>query len=140
MVNKVILIGNVGKDPETKVFDSGTQMSKITLATSKTYKKDEEKVEDTQWHNVVFWRGLSKVVDKYVVKGARIYIEGEIQYRSYEDSDGNKKYITEIQATEMKMLSKRDNLQTQSEPKGDVDGNKADAPQDDDYHFNNKNK
>ena len=134
MVNKVTLIGNVGKDPETKVFEnSDTQMSRFTLATSKKYKKGEEVVEETQWHNLVVWRGLSKVVDKWVKKGDKIYIEGEIQYRKYDDKDGVTKYVTEIQVSELKLLGQKSENKNQqaSSTTGEVDGNKADADEDD---------
>jgi len=110
MINKVILLGNVGKDPEVKYFDNESSVANFSLATSETYtNKNGEKVTNTEWHNVQAWRGLAKVVEKYVKKGDLIYIEGRIKTRSYDDKDGNKKYVTEILADEMKMLGSRGN-------------------------------
>ena len=110
MINKVILLGNVGKDPEVKYFDNESSVANFSLATSETYtNKNGEKVTNTEWHNIQAWRGLAKVVEKYVRKGDLIYIEGRIKTRSYDDKDGNKKYITEILADEMKMLGSRGN-------------------------------
>jgi len=110
MINKVILLGNVGKDPEVKYFDNESSVANFSLATSETYtNKNGEKVTNTEWHNVQAWRGLAKVVEKYVRKGDLIYIEGRIKTRSYDDKDGNKKYVTEILADEMKMLGSRGN-------------------------------
>ncbi|MDA7514229.1 single-stranded DNA-binding protein [bacterium] len=104
MVNKVILLGNVGGEPETKVLDSGVQMTKLSLATTKRWKTDGEPREETQWHTIIMWRGLSKVTEKYVKKGSKIYIEGELTHRNYQGDDGVKKYFTEVVASEMKML------------------------------------
>jgi single-strand DNA-binding protein len=96
-VNKVILVGNVGKDPETRYLDESTAISKFSMATSETYKnKSGERVSNTEWHNVVLWRGLAQVAEKYVKKGTQIYIEERIKTRSYDDAEGNKKYITEM--------------------------------------------
>ena len=107
-VNKVILVGNVGKDPETRYLDEGTAISKFPLATSETYKnRAGERVSTTEWHNVVLWRGLAQVAEKYVKKGTQLYIEGRIKTRSYDDPDGNRKYITEIVGDQMQLLGKR---------------------------------
>lgn len=107
-VNKVILVGNVGKDPETRYLDESTAISKFPLATSETYKnRSGERVSNTEWHNIVLWRGLAQVAEKYVKKGTQLYIEGRIKTRSYDDADGNKKYITEIVGDQMQMLSRR---------------------------------
>lgn len=107
-VNKVILVGNVGKDPETRYLDEGVSVSKFPLATSEVYRnKDGEKVTTTEWHNVVLWRGLAQVAEKYVKKGTQLYIEGRIRTRSYDDRDGNKRYITEIVADNMQMLGRK---------------------------------
>ncbi len=108
MVNKVMLIGNVGKDPEVRYLDNNVARASFSLATSETYKnKNGEKVTQTEWHNVVIWRGLAEVVEKYVKKGARLFIEGRLRYRSYEDKDGVKKYFTEIQGDVMQMLDRK---------------------------------
>jgi len=107
-VNKVILVGNVGKDPETRYLDESTAITKFPMATSETYKnKAGERVSTTEWHNVVMWRGLAQVAEKYVKKGTQIYIEGRIKTRSYDDAEGNKKYITEIVADQMQLLGRR---------------------------------
>jgi len=107
-VNKVILVGNVGKDPETRYLDESTAITKFPMATSETYKnKAGERVSTTEWHNIVMWRGLAQVAEKYVKKGTQIYIEGRIKTRSYDDAEGNKKYITEIVADQMQLLGRR---------------------------------
>jgi single-strand DNA-binding protein len=107
-VNKVILVGNVGKDPETRYLDDSTAISKFPMATSETYKnRSGERVSTTEWHNIVLWRGLAQVAEKYVKKGTQLYIEGRIKTRSYDDADGNKKYITEIVGDQMQLLGRK---------------------------------
>ncbi|MCF8374680.1 MAG: single-stranded DNA-binding protein [Bacteroidales bacterium] len=131
MLNKVMLIGNVGKDPEVRYFDNGVAKAQFSLATTESYKnKEGQKTELTEWHNVVIWRGLAEVVEKYVKKGDKLFIEGKVKTRSYDDKDGNKKYITEIVADNMSMLGGRksdgtDSGQTTNEPAADYH---ADAP------------
>ena len=109
-VNKVILIGNLGKDPEVRHLESGAAVASFPLATTESYKnKNGERVEQTEWHNIVLWRGLAEVAEKYLKKGNQIYVEGRIRTRSWEDNEGNKKYMTEIIGNTMTMLgSKRD--------------------------------
>ena len=107
-VNKVILVGNVGKDPETRYLEGGTAVCSFPLATSETYRnRDGEKVTNTEWHNVVLWRGLAEVAEKYVRKGSQLFIEGRIRTRSWDDREGNKRYTTEIVGDNMQMLGKR---------------------------------
>lgn len=107
-INKVILIGNVGKDPEVRHLDSGIAVTTFPLATSETYKnKEGQKVTNTEWHNVVLWRGLAEIAEKYVKKGNPLYIEGKIRTRSWDDKDGNKRYTTEIVADIMQMLGSK---------------------------------
>ena len=114
-VNKVILVGNVGKDPEVRYIDSGAAVANFSLATSETYKnKNGERVTNTEWHNIVLWRGLAEIAEKYVKKGTQLYIEGKIRTRSYDDQNGNKRYITEIIGDSMKMLSKVQSDNSQS--------------------------
>ena len=115
-VNKVILIGNVGKDPEVRHLDSGVAVANLPLATSESYTaKNGDKVTSTEWHNIVLWRGLAEVTEKYVKKGRQIYIEVRLKTRSYDDKDRNNKYITEVYADIMQMLgSKSDNQQNVS--------------------------
>ena len=107
-VNKVILIGNLGKDPEVRYMPNGNAVANITLATSESWKDKQtgEQKEKTEWHNIVVWAGLAEICGKYLTKGKQVYIEGRIQNRSYDDRDGNKRYITEIVANEMQMLSR----------------------------------
>ncbi|HEC41584.1 MAG TPA: single-stranded DNA-binding protein [Bacteroides sp.] len=107
-VNKVILVGNVGKDPETRYLEGGTAVCSFSLATSESYRnRDGEKITNTEWHNVVLWRGLAEVAEKYVKKGSQLFIEGRIRTRSWDDRDGNKRYTTEIVCDNMQMLGKR---------------------------------
>lgn len=102
-INKAILIGNVGKDPEINYIKEDLPVARFTLATSETYTKDGQKITNTEWHNIVVWRGLAKVVEQYVKKGAKLYLEGKITNRSYE-KDGQTKYISEIVVSNMQML------------------------------------
>ncbi|HDR52722.1 MAG TPA: single-stranded DNA-binding protein [Mariniphaga anaerophila] len=113
-INKVILVGNVGKDPEIRHLDSGVAVANFPLATSESYiAKNGDKVETTEWHNIVVWRGLADVAEKYVTKGRQLYIEGKIRTRSWDDKDGNKRYTTEIVADVMQLLGPRpDNQQS----------------------------
>jgi single-strand DNA-binding protein len=113
-INKVILVGNVGKDPEVRHLDNETSVANFPLATSESYiNKNGEKVENTEWHNIVCWRKLAGVVENYVKKGSQLYIEGKIRTRNYEQ-DGVKKYITEIYADSLQLLGKK-NENTQGE-------------------------
>ena len=108
-VNKVILIGNLGKDPEVRYLDSGVAVANFSLATTESYKnKEGERVSQTEWHNIVLWRGLAEVAEKYLKKGNSVYIEGKIRNRKWEDKDGNTRYNTEILADNMTMLGKKD--------------------------------
>jgi single-strand DNA-binding protein len=106
-VNKVILVGNVGKDPEMRHLEGNISVAKFPLATSEVYKKDGQRITQTEWHNVVLWRGLADVAEKYVKKGSLIYIEGRLRSSSWEDKDGVKKYKTEIVAENMTLLGRR---------------------------------
>lgn len=106
-VNKVILVGNLGKDPELRYTTSGTAVANFTLATSERFKdRNGEQQKRTEWHNIVAWAGLAEICGKYLKKGKQIYIEGRIQTRSYDDRDGNKRYVTEIVADQMQMLGR----------------------------------
>lgn len=114
-VNKVILMGNVGKDPEYKDFDNGGSVAQFTLATTDRAFKTEngtEVPERTEWHNIVLQNGLAKVAKEYVKKGDKLYIEGKIRTRSYEDNNGVKRYITEVYGFNMEMLSPKKDGQT----------------------------
>jgi single-strand DNA-binding protein len=109
-INKVILVGNVGKDPEVRHLDSGVAVANFPMATSENYTaKNGDKVSTTEWHNIVCWRGLADVTEKYVTKGRQLYIEGKIRTRSWDDKDGNKRYITEVVADVLQLLGRGDN-------------------------------
>jgi single-strand DNA-binding protein len=107
-VNKAILIGFVGNDPEVRYLDSGTPVANFNLATSETYtNKGGEKVTQTEWHHIVLWRSLAEITEKYIKKGSQVYIEGRIRTRSWDDRDGNKRYTTEIVADSMQMMGRK---------------------------------
>ena len=108
-VNKVILIGNLGKDPEVKYTPQGTPVAKITIATNERYKdKDGQWQDRTEWHNVVLWQRLAEIGGEYLKKGGKVYIEGRLQTRSWDDKQtGQKKYMTEIVANDLVLLSGR---------------------------------
>ncbi|MFO7658442.1 MAG: single-stranded DNA-binding protein [Bacteroidales bacterium] len=130
-VNKVILVGNVGKDPEVRYIDNGTPRCTFSMATSEVYKnKNGEKVTTTEWHNIVLWRGLAEIAEKYVKKGTQLYIEGKIRTRSYDDKDGNKKYMTEIVGDIMQLLGRRqdDNSAPSDTPKTKESASFSDSP------------
>lgn len=105
-VNKVILIGNIGKDPEVKYFPNGDAFCNLTLATSETWndKSSGEKKEKTEWHNVVFTRKLAEIVGQYVKKGSKLYVEGSLRTRKWQDKEGQDRYTTEILVNDMQML------------------------------------
>ncbi len=106
-VNKVILIGHLGKDPEVRHLEGGSVVANFTLATTETFIRDGARIEQTEWHNIVMWKGLAEIAEKYLNKGKQVYIEGKIRSRSWEDKEGNKKYITEIVADSMTMLGSK---------------------------------
>jgi single-strand DNA-binding protein len=108
--NKVQLIGNLGQNPEVKELTGGKKVAKFSLATNETYKnKAGEKITDTQWHNLVAWGKTAEIIEKYVKKGSEIAIEGKLLNRNYTDKDGVKRFVTEIQVSELVMLGgKRD--------------------------------
>ncbi|MFW5759971.1 MAG: single-stranded DNA-binding protein [Cyclobacteriaceae bacterium] len=107
-VNKVILVGNLGKDPEVRHLDTGRAVANFSMATSETYKnRNGERVTNTEWHNIVLWSPLAEIAEKYLKKGNQVYIEGKITTRSYDDKDGVKKYITEVVGRELTLLGSR---------------------------------
>ncbi len=106
-INRVILIGNLGKDPDIMTFDNGVKKASFSLATTESYKnKEGNRVDQTEWHNIVLWRGLADIAERFLNKGSQIYLEGKIRTRSYE-VDGIKKYITEIYVDNLTMLGGR---------------------------------
>lgn len=109
MVNKVILIGNVGMDPEVRALEGGAKVARLRIATTERIynRQTQETKEHTEWHTVTLWRGLADVADRYVRKGSQVYIEGSLRTREWTDKDNNKRYTTEIVANDMKMLGRR---------------------------------
>lgn len=109
MINKVILVGNVGMDPEVRTLETGVKTARVRLATTEKMfnRETRESTDHTEWHTITMWRGLADVVDRYVRKGSQIYIEGRLRTREWTDKDGNKRYSTEILADEMKLLGGR---------------------------------
>lgn len=110
MLNKVMLIGNVGREPEVRHLDSGVSTTTITVATSESYtdKTTGERRTSTEWHNVVLWRQLAEFAEKYIRKGSQIFVEGKLRTRSWDDKDGQKRYTTEVVADVVRLLGRRD--------------------------------
>lgn len=105
--NKVLLIGNLGQDPEVMVLESGSKMARFSVATNETYKNSKgEKVTDTQWHQVVAWGKTADIVESYLVKGKEVAVEGKLIHRSYDTPEGERKYTTEVRCSELLMLGK----------------------------------
>ena len=125
-VKRVILIGNLGKDPEIRNLEGGVKKASFSLATTETYKgKSGERIDQTEWHNIVLWRGLADVADSYLKKGSTIYLEGKIKTREYTDKEGNRRFITEIIGDNMVMLSSKRDQQAGAENNGATRTEKA---------------
>lgn len=106
-LNKVTLIGHLGKEPEVQTLEGGVALAKFSLATTESYRDSKGELHtETEWHSIVLWRNLAELAGKYLRKGSHIYLEGKLKNRSYEDKDGNKKYVTEIIAESLIMLDK----------------------------------
>lgn len=106
--NRVQLIGNVGNDPEVKTFDGGKKVANLTIATNESYRNEKgEKVEQTEWHRIVAWGKTAEIVEKYVMKGKEIAIDGKLTHRSYDDKNGEKRYITEVVVNEITLLGNK---------------------------------
>lgn len=118
MVNKVILVGNVGLDPEVRTTESGVKVARVRLATTERIydRQTNESKELTEWHTITLWRGLADVVDRYVKKGSQLYIEGRLRTREWTDKDNIKRYTTEILADEMKLLGRKSDSQQGGAP------------------------
>ena len=116
-INKVILIGNTGKDPEYKTLQDGTPVAKLVIATTETYRlKNGEIQSRTDWHSIILWRGLATFANQYIHKGSLAYIEGKLRSRQYEDKEGQKKYVTEVVAEQIVLLDKKEkDIQTDTE-------------------------
>jgi single-strand DNA-binding protein len=130
-INKVILVGHLGKDPEVRYLDGGVSVASFPLATTETFNKDGRKIEQTEWHNIVLWRSLADVAAKFLTKGKLVYIEGKLRTRSFEDKEGIKKYTTEIVAENFTMLGRKTDFESdgvQKQPirvNNDIDSNAA---------------
>jgi len=121
-VNKVILIGNLGKDPEVRYLDNGVAVANLSLATSENYKnKQGERVTQTEWHDVVLWRGLAEVAEKYLKKGSSVYIEGKLRTNKWVDKDENTRYKTEVLADKLTMLGRSQNQEQSTESTSEDD-------------------
>lgn len=134
-INKAILVGHVGKDPTVRqIGDNNNKVANFSFATTETYRnKNNEKVTTTEWHNIVVWGGLAEIAEKYVKKGSHLYIEGKIRTRSWDDNNGNKKYITEIIADALQMLgTKPKTQQAATQPPQQTTDN---IPEEDDLPF-----
>lgn len=117
MLNRVTLVGHVGKDPDVRHLDNGVSVARFSLATNETYTdKSGERKTTTEWHNIVVWRGLADVAEKYVKSGSLLYVEGKLKTSSYDDKDGVKHYRTDIICDNFRMLGKKDST-TQDAPK-----------------------
>jgi single-strand DNA-binding protein len=138
-VNKVILVGNVGKDPEVKYTPSGVPVARLSMATNERFKDRNEQTQDrTEWHSIVAWQRLAEIVGEYVRKGTKLYIEGRLQTTSWQDrQSGEKKYRTEIVASDLVLLGSRENGQNAAAeaPGRDSDMEAARAAVDDDIPF-----
>jgi single-strand DNA-binding protein len=120
-VNKVILVGNLGKDPEIRILESGTKVAGFSLATSEKFKDKitgETRVQ-TDWHNIVMWRSLAEIAEKYLHKGMQVYVEGKLRTRSWQDKEGHNRYTTEVVADNMVMMSRSGNDASQNNPSQD---------------------
>lgn len=126
MVNKVILIGNLGKDPVVRTTNTGTRVAEFSLATTEKWKDDAgAKHEQTEWHRIVAWSGLANVVGEHLRKGARVYIEGALHYRKWTDRDGKDHYTTEVKADQLRLLGSKP-ASSASAPDGAPDGDFGD--------------
>ena len=120
-INKVILLGNTGKDPEYKTLQDGTPVAKLTLATTETFRlKNGETQTKTEWHTIIAWRSLATLVNDYVRKGSLLYVEGKLNSRNFEDTAGQKKYVTEVVADQILLLDKKSKERVE-EPKEDME-------------------
>lgn len=131
MINKVTLVGRLGKDPEVRHFDNNSSVCNFTVATSESYTdKEGQRIEQTEWHNLAIWKkGLVDVAEKYLKKGHLVYVEGKLRTRSWDDQSGNKRYTTEVVVDLFKMLEKRENSNSNYSDHGSNDQNYSSGPQ-----------
>lgn len=119
-LNKLMLIGNVGRDPEVRTSRNGDPFATFTMATSYTYKNESgDRTDQTEWHRIVMWRRLAEQAEKYVKKGRKLYVEGRVQTRSYDDQSGTKRYVTEVVADRMEFLDTRESAQGNGDESAD---------------------
>ena len=131
-VNKAILLGNLGKDPEIRRLDDGRAVANFSIATSESYKnKAGERVTNTEWHNIVLWSPLAEIAENYLKKGSQVYIEGKISNRSYEDKDGVKKYISEVVGRDITLLGRAPDSAGQNQTNETNEAKKEHAVEDD---------
>ncbi len=131
-VNKVILVGNLGKDPEVRHLENGATVANFPIATTESYKdRNGNRQEQTEWHNIVLWRGLADIAEKYLRKGNQVYIEGKLRSRSWEDKEGNTRYITEVIGDNLTMLGGRNDGGESAAPKSSPAAEPANTVQDD---------
>jgi single-strand DNA-binding protein len=136
-VNKVILVGHLGKNPEVRHLDGDITVASFPLATSETYNKDGKRIEQTEWHNIVMWRGLADVASKYLQKGKLVYIEGKLRTRSFEDREGHKKYTTEVVAENFTVLGRKTDFENGHTPNGQSSAaDKTQSASTDDFSLN----
>jgi len=136
-INKVILVGHLGKDPEIRHLDGNITVASFPLATSEMYNKDGRRVEQTEWHNIVMWRGLAEVAAKYLFKGKLVYVEGKLRTRTYEDRGGVRRYTTEIVADNFKLLGRKSDFEVPNEDAGAKKAGEADSEATVDFKENN---
>jgi single-strand DNA-binding protein len=129
-INKVILVGHLGKNPDVRTLDGGVTVASFPLATSENFSKDGRKVEQTEWHNIVMWRGLADVAAKFLQKGKLVYIEGKLRTRSFEDKEGLRKYTTEVVAESFTLLGRKNDFENDS-----VTNDEFTAPNDNDKNY-----
>lgn len=128
-VNKVILLGNLGRDPEIRNLESGAKVATFSLATNRTYKgQDGKRVDETEWHNVVLWGNLADLAEKFLTKGRQVYIEGRIKTRQWEDKEGQKRYTTEIVGENMTFVGSRDEYRDRPPLPNDEDAPASSSP------------
>jgi len=121
-INKVILVGNLGTNPNVKRLESGTLVAKIRIATTEYYRnRNGERMENTEWHSVTLWRSLAELAEKYLQKGSKVYIEGKLRNRDFEDKDGNRRRVTEIEADNLIIFDKKINKKLTQDHLADVD-------------------
>lgn len=129
-INKVILVGNLGKDPEVRYLEGGTAVANFSVATSETFKDKNsgERKTITEWHNVVLWRGLAEIAEKYLKKGSQVFIEGKLKTRQWQDKDGHNRYTTEIVGDNLQMLGRKEENNSNETSDNQSSANVASTP------------